>query len=48
MPLDHVIKLVSSLELGSESINTWKMGVERALKKYLNEGNEISDENSAE
>ena len=48
MPLDHVIKLVSSLELGSESINNWKMGVERALKKYLNDGTENNDENSAE
>ena len=34
MPIAHVIKLVSSLQLQSESINTWKVGVERALKKY--------------
>jgi ribonucleoside-diphosphate reductase alpha chain len=34
MPIGHVIKLVSSLQLQSESINTWKVGVERALKKY--------------
>ena len=38
MPIDHVIKLVSSLQLQSESINTWKVGVVRALKKYLGEG----------
>ncbi len=38
MPLEHVIKLVSSLSLSSENINTWKVGVERALKKYLGEG----------
>ena len=38
MPIDQVIKLVGSLELNSESINTWKMGVERALKKYLPNG----------
>ena len=37
MPLEHVIKLVSSLSLQSESINTWKVGVERALKKYLDD-----------
>ena len=37
MPLDHVIKLVSSLQLQSDSINTWKNGVERALKKYVGE-----------
>ena len=35
MPMEHVIKLVGSLQLGGESINTWKNGVERALKKYL-------------
>jgi hypothetical protein len=35
MPIEHVIKLVGSLQLKDESINTWKNGVERALKKYL-------------
>ena len=40
MPIDHVIKLVSSLQLKSESINTWKIGVERALKKYVTDGTE--------
>ena len=40
MPLDHVIKLVGSLQLESESINTWKNGVERALKKYISDGTE--------
>ena len=35
MPLEHVIKLVGSLSLNDESINTWKVGVERALKKYI-------------
>ena len=39
MPLEHVIKLVASLSLKDESINTWKTGVERALKKYI-PGNE--------
>ena len=38
MPLDHVIRLVSSLQLESENINTWKNGVERALKKYVTDG----------
>lgn len=38
MPIPQVLKLVSSLELDSQSINTWKMGVERALKKYLPNG----------
>ncbi len=40
MPLEHVIRLVSSLQLESESINTWKNGVERALKKYISDGTE--------
>ena len=35
MPLEHVIRLVGSLSLNDESINTWKVGVERALKKYI-------------
>ena len=35
MPVENVIKLVSSLQLGSDNINTWKVGVERALKKYV-------------
>lgn len=35
MPIDQVIKLVSGLDLKSETINTWKNGVERSLKKYL-------------
>ena len=35
MPLEHVVKLVGSLSLKDESINTWKIGVERALKKYI-------------
>ena len=38
MPIDHVIKLVGSLQLKSENINTWKNGVERALKKYVVDG----------
>ena len=45
MPIEHVIKLVSSLQLKDESINTWKNGVERALKKYLNDGSEEGDGN---
>ena len=38
MPIDQVLKLVGGLELDSTNINTWKMGVERALKKYLTNG----------
>ena len=41
MPIDQVIKLVQGMELNNESINTWKNGVERALKKYLPNGTEL-------
>ena len=42
MPIAQVLKLVASLELDNKSINTWKMGVERALKKYLPNGTKLS------
>ena len=38
MPIEQVIKLISSLQLGSDNINTWKNGVERALKRYIKDG----------
>lgn len=41
MPLTNVIKLVGSLEFPNESINTWKIGVSRALKKYVQDGTEV-------
>ncbi len=44
MPIDQVLKLVGSLELDSKSINTWKNGVERALKNYLPDGSEVQGE----
>ncbi len=42
MPIEQVLKLVGGLELDSTNINTWKMGVERALKKYLANGTAAS------
>ncbi|MGL5729877.1 MAG: adenosylcobalamin-dependent ribonucleoside-diphosphate reductase [Bacteroidales bacterium] len=42
MPIDQVLKLVEGLELDSESINTWKNGVERALKRYMPTGATLS------
>ncbi len=38
MPIEQVVNLVSGLQLDSENINTWKNGVERALKKYVPNG----------
>ncbi len=48
MPIEHVIKLVGSLSLKDESINTWKTGVERALKKYAPGGHDDTDEMNIE
>ena len=42
MPIENVIKLVNSLQLESENINTWKVGVSRALKKYVTDGTEAT------
>jgi ribonucleoside-diphosphate reductase alpha chain len=38
MPIQDVVNLVTSLKLDSESINNWKNGVERALKRYIPNG----------
>ncbi|MDR2823934.1 MAG: adenosylcobalamin-dependent ribonucleoside-diphosphate reductase [Prevotellaceae bacterium] len=43
MPIDQVVKLIASLQL-SENINSWKVGVERALKKYIPDGTQISEQ----
>ena len=44
MPIDLCIKLIGSLDLGSENINNWKNGVERALKKYVQDGTAVKGE----
>jgi len=38
MPVKDVVELVTSMKLDSESINTWKNGVERSLKRYIPDG----------
>nr|WP_321453608.1 adenosylcobalamin-dependent ribonucleoside-diphosphate reductase [uncultured Carboxylicivirga sp.] len=38
MPIEDVLELVAGLQLDSDTINTWKNGVERALKKYIPNG----------
>ncbi|MFH0866132.1 MAG: adenosylcobalamin-dependent ribonucleoside-diphosphate reductase [Bacteroidota bacterium] len=43
MPLPFVVELISNLNLDSESINTWKVGVERALKKFIPDGTKAAD-----
>lgn len=47
MPIEQVIKMVDGLELDSQSINTWKAGVERALKKYIPSADDTSEESLA-
>jgi ribonucleoside-diphosphate reductase alpha chain len=41
MPIPHIVRLVSSLRLDSDTINTWKNGVERALKRYIPNGTKV-------
>ena len=38
MPIEKAVELINSLQLDSESINTWKNGVARALKRYVADG----------
>lgn len=38
MPIDKIVDLINSLQLDTESINTWKNGVVRALKRYVEDG----------
>ena len=41
MPIQHVVHLIASLQLDSETINTWRNGVERTLKKYIPDGTKV-------
>jgi len=47
MPIEQVIKMVDGLELDSQSINTWKAGVERALKKYIPSADDSAEDTIA-
>lgn len=40
MPIEKAVDLINSLQLDNESINTWKNGVARALKRYVADGTE--------
>ncbi len=48
MPIDHVIRLISSLQLENDTINSWTAGVARVLKKYLPDSSQIFDEEEQE
>ncbi len=43
MPILDVVTLIGSLHLDSESINTWKNGVARALKQYIANGTKAKE-----
>lgn len=43
MPLPNVVDLVGNLNLYSDNINTWKNGIERALKKFIPDGTHAKD-----
>ncbi|MEL6696568.1 MAG: adenosylcobalamin-dependent ribonucleoside-diphosphate reductase [Bacteroidota bacterium] len=43
MPIQHVVHMVSNLHLDAESLNTWKNGVARALKRFIPDGTEPVD-----
>lgn len=44
MPITNVIELISKLTLDTDSINTWKNGIARALKKYVKDGTVVEGE----
>ena len=48
MPIDHVIRLITSLQLENDTINSWTAGVARVLKKYLPESQQTFEEEETE
>ena len=48
MPIDHVIRLITSLQLENDTINSWTAGVARVLKKYLPDAQQTSEEEETE
>lgn len=48
MPIHKVVELVTSLQLDNETINSWKAGVARALKKYIPNGTVAEDAHCGE
>ena len=48
MPIDHVIRLITSLQLENDTINSWTAGVARVLKKYLPDSSQIFEEEEQE
>ena len=42
MPINQIVDLVAAMEFDNENINTWKNGVERALRKFIPDGTEAT------
>ena len=43
MPLPFVVNIIAKLHFEVDSINTWKNGVERALKKFIPDGTKAAE-----
>ncbi len=43
MPIDQVVKMINGLQMDSDNINSWKVGVGRALKKYIQDGSQDTE-----
>ena len=43
MPIEYVVKVISTLNLGTQSINSWKNGVIRTLKKFIKDGTDTGE-----
>ena len=48
MPMPYVVDLIQNLNLYDEHINTWKNGVARALKRFIDDGTEATDKKCPE
>lgn len=48
MPINFVVDMVNNLHLSDESLNTWKNGVSRALKRYIPDGTKIEGQECPE
>lgn len=48
MPIEHVIRLITSLQLENDTMNSWTAGVARVLKRYLPDSSQMLDEEDTE
>ncbi|MBL7927976.1 MAG: adenosylcobalamin-dependent ribonucleoside-diphosphate reductase [Bacteroidia bacterium] len=48
MPLPQVVHLIENLHFTNDTINSWRSGVERTLKKFIPDGTEAADKRCPE